>query len=58
VRRSDVVTDRADRAIAAGSWVHEKLLRMPAPRGFDSPNPSRRVFTLQRRSIHAGRRRY
>jgi galactarate dehydratase len=35
VRRYDVVIGRADRAIGAGSWVHEKLLRMPAPRGFD-----------------------
>ncbi len=35
VRRYGVVIGRADRALAAGSWVHEKLLRMPAPRGFD-----------------------
>jgi galactarate dehydratase len=35
VRRYDVSIGRAARAIAAGSWVHERLLRMPAARGFD-----------------------
>jgi galactarate dehydratase len=35
VRRYGVVIGRADKAIRAGSWVHERLLRMPAARGFD-----------------------
>ena len=32
VRRYDVVIGRAVRAIPAGSWVHERLLEMPAAR--------------------------
>ncbi|MDE1951003.1 MAG: galactarate dehydratase [Burkholderiales bacterium] len=32
VRRYDVVIGRAARAIAAGCWVHERLLEMPAAR--------------------------
>src|SRR6476619_3734068 len=32
VRRYDVVIGYALKAIAAGSWVHERLLRMPAAR--------------------------
>ena len=35
VRRYDVVIGRASRAIAAGSWVHERLLEMPAARSLD-----------------------
>jgi galactarate dehydratase len=35
VRRYDVVIGRALRAIPAGSWVHERLLEMPAARGLD-----------------------
>ncbi|HWH82535.1 MAG TPA: galactarate dehydratase, partial [Burkholderiaceae bacterium] len=35
VRRYDVVIGRAARAIAAGSWVHERLLEMPAARSLD-----------------------
>ena len=35
VRRYGVVIGRADKAIRAGSWVHERVLRMPAARGFD-----------------------
>jgi galactarate dehydratase len=35
VRRYDVVIGRASKAIPAGSWVHERLLRMPAARNFE-----------------------
>ncbi|MBL8338003.1 MAG: galactarate dehydratase [Rhodoferax sp.] len=35
VRRYDVVIGHAARAIAAGSWVHERLLAMPAARALD-----------------------
>jgi galactarate dehydratase len=35
VRRYDVVIGRAARDIAAGSWVHERLLEMPGARGLD-----------------------
>ncbi|MEO7114881.1 MAG: galactarate dehydratase [Caldimonas sp.] len=35
VRRYDVVIGRATRAIAAGSWVHERLLEMPAARSLE-----------------------
>jgi galactarate dehydratase len=35
VRRYGVVIGRANKAIAAGSWVHERLLLMPQARGFD-----------------------
>ncbi|MEU4632784.1 UxaA family hydrolase, partial [Nocardia sp. NPDC023733] len=35
VRRYDVPIGYAERAIPAGSWVHERLLRMPAARGLD-----------------------
>ena len=35
VRRYDVVIGRAARAVAAGSWVHEGLLEMPAPRSLE-----------------------
>lgn len=35
VRRYGVVIGRADKAIRAGAWVHERLLRMPEARGFD-----------------------
>jgi galactarate dehydratase len=33
VLRYGVTIGHADRAIAAGAWVHERLLRMPAARG-------------------------
>jgi galactarate dehydratase len=36
VRRYGVVIGRADKTLRAGSWVHERLLRMPAARGFDA----------------------
>jgi galactarate dehydratase len=36
VRRYDVSIGRAAQAIRAGSWVHERLLKMPAARGFDA----------------------
>ena len=35
VRRYDVVIGRATRAIPAGSWVHERLLEMPAARALE-----------------------
>ena len=35
VRRYNVVIGRALRAIAAGSWVHERLLEMPAARSLE-----------------------
>ena len=35
VRRYDVVIGRASRAIPAGSWVHERLLDMPAARALE-----------------------
>ena len=35
VRRYDVVIGHAQKAIAAGSWIHERLLRMPAARSLD-----------------------
>ncbi|VTU34369.1 D-galactarate dehydratase [Variovorax sp. PBL-H6] len=35
VRRYDVVIGYALKPIAAGSWVHERLLRMPAARALD-----------------------
>ena len=35
VRRYDVVIGRALRAIPAGSWVHERLLELPAARSLD-----------------------
>ncbi|MBK6864938.1 MAG: galactarate dehydratase [Ideonella sp.] len=35
VRRYDVSIGTALRAIPAGSWVHERLLQMPAARGLD-----------------------
>src|SRR3954470_13973502 len=35
VRRYDVVIGRAARAIPAGSWVHERLLEIPAARPLD-----------------------
>jgi galactarate dehydratase len=35
VRRYDVVIGRAVRAIPAGSWVHERLLDMPAARALE-----------------------
>ena len=35
VRRYGVVIGRAEQPIAAGRWVHERLLAMPAARGFD-----------------------
>ena len=35
VRRYNVVIGRAARAIAAGSWVHERLLEMPAARSLE-----------------------
>jgi galactarate dehydratase len=35
VRRYNVVIGRASRAIAAGSWVHERLLEMPEARSLD-----------------------
>ena len=35
VRRYGVVIGRASQAIRAGAWVHERLLAMPAARGFD-----------------------
>src|SRR5205814_665016 len=35
VLRYDVVIARAAKAIAAGSWVHERLLEMPAARSLD-----------------------
>ncbi|MGZ5236787.1 MAG: galactarate dehydratase [Caldimonas sp.] len=35
VRRYDVVIGRAARAIPAGSWVHERLLEMPAARSLE-----------------------
>src|SRR5688572_24823579 len=35
VRRYDVVIGRALRSIPAGSWVHERLLEMPAARSLD-----------------------
>jgi len=35
VRRYGVVIGRANKAITAGAWVHERLLRMPEARGFD-----------------------
>ncbi|MEO7338941.1 MAG: UxaA family hydrolase, partial [Caldimonas sp.] len=35
VRRYNVVIGRASRAIPAGSWVHERLLEMPAARSLD-----------------------
>ena len=35
VRRYDVVIGRALRAIPAGSWVHERLLEMPAARSLE-----------------------
>jgi galactarate dehydratase len=35
VRRYDVTIGYAERAIPAGNWVHERLLRMPAARGLD-----------------------
>jgi len=35
VRRYGVSIGRATRAIAAGAWVHERLLHMPRARGFD-----------------------
>ena len=36
VRRYGVVIGRANQAIAAGSWVHERLLRLPAARTFEN----------------------
>jgi galactarate dehydratase len=36
VRRYNVSIGRADRAIEAGRWVHEKLLRMPPARSFEN----------------------
>ena len=56
VRRYGVTIGHADRAIAAGAWVHERLLRMPAARGFDNlptatvkppPQPALDGFTFQ-----------
>src|SRR3569832_2830584 len=35
VRRYDVTIGSARKHIAAGSWVHERLLEMPAARGLD-----------------------
>jgi galactarate dehydratase len=35
VRRYDVAIGRATRAIPAGSWVHERLLEMPAARALE-----------------------
>src|SRR5262249_10683209 len=35
VRRYGVVIGRASKPIAAGSWVHERLLEMPAARSLD-----------------------
>ncbi|HEU0202432.1 MAG TPA: UxaA family hydrolase, partial [Burkholderiaceae bacterium] len=35
VRRYNVVIGRAGRDIRAGSWVHERLLEMPAARSLD-----------------------
>ena len=43
VKRYNVVIGRASKAIAAGSWVHERLLDMPDARsieGLPLPDPS------------------
>jgi len=56
VLRYGVTIGHADRAIAAGAWVHERLLRMPAARGFDGlpvatvkppPQPALDGFTFE-----------
>ena len=56
VRRYGVAIGRARAAIAAGSWVHERLLEMPAARSLDSlpiatvrPTPGDRLdgFTFE-----------
>jgi galactarate dehydratase len=56
VRRYDVSIGRAAKAIPAGSWVHERLLKMPAARGFDAlpiatvkraPQPALGEFTFE-----------
>src|SRR5437764_5246083 len=47
VLRYNVTIGRALRDIAAGSWVHERLLELPAPRGLDGlPAATRRAPTL------------
>jgi galactarate dehydratase len=47
VRRYNVVIGTAVRAIAAGSWVHERLLEMPAARSLDGlPQPGDGVTLL------------
>lgn len=51
VRRYDVVIGRAVQAIRAGSWVHERLLEMPAARSLeglpiaDAPRPALEPLT-------------
>jgi galactarate dehydratase len=56
VRRYDVSIGRAAKAIAAGRWVHERLLKMPEARGFDglpiatvkrAPPPALGEFTFE-----------
>src|SRR5258706_11132818 len=39
VRRYNVAIGYALKAIAAGSWVHEQLLRLPAARELDATPP-------------------
>jgi galactarate dehydratase len=56
VRRYGVVIGRAAQAIAAGSWVHERRLQVPAARSFDdlpvatvkpAPQPLLEGFTFE-----------
>jgi galactarate dehydratase len=47
VRRYNVPIGHAERAIPAGSWVHERLLKMPDARGLDGlPMATRRAAPL------------
>ncbi|HUR89530.1 MAG TPA: galactarate dehydratase [Ramlibacter sp.] len=48
VRRYDVVIGYATRDLAAGSWVHERVLRMPDARSLDDlPRASAKQQTLE-----------
>src|SRR6476620_7694005 len=48
VRRYNVVIGRTSRDVAAGSWVHERLLEMPAATGLDQlPMATRRAAAPQ-----------
>ena len=63
VLRYNVVIGRANRAIAAGSWVHERLLEMPAARPLEglpiatvkpAPQPPLEGYTFEGYRNHDG----